>query len=134
MIDHYFIFRFLAFGLFSATHAHVNITYLAFGLERCGNAVSLHSLVFLHTLLLPCVFSLCCCYSFTMFEHCHISSIYTFSSYNATRFTLCVCGTQPLFSHTLSQLQISSWETTNSFAGVALNRSRCQKESLLRQE
>lgn len=59
MIDHYFIFRFLAFRLFSATHAHVNITYVAFGLERCGNAVSLHSLVFLHTLLLRCVCFLC---------------------------------------------------------------------------
>lgn len=134
MIDHYFIFRFLAFRLFSATHAHVNITYVAFGLERCGNAVSLHSRLPSHPALTMCMFSLCSCYSFTMFEHCHISSTYTFSSYNATRFTLCVCRTQPLFSHTLSQLQISSWETTNSFAGVALNRSRCQKESLLRQE
>lgn len=32
-----------------------------------------------------------------------------------------------MFSHTLSQLQISSWETTNSFARVAVNRSRCQR-------
>lgn len=134
MIDHYFIFRFLAFRLFSATHAHVNITYVAFGLERCGNAVSLHSLVFLHTLLLRCVCFLCAA---AIPSQC--LNIVTFQAPtpfppNATRFTLCVCRTQPLFSHTLSQLQISSWETTNSFAGVALNRSRCQKESLLRQE